>query len=158
VASRLRTADAPPFVGQIPLTKHERTAAFRVLEQSADPFATLCKLIERRAPLDLALIAGEVALRDDPTLHEASVYPLIERLLGKGVLLRSNGQREELVAAFRRACIQLSLTVQAERRLGGRQWRLWGCWAPWIPPSLCASLISRQHDWPFPLRANEIQP
>jgi hypothetical protein len=43
VAIRLRTAEAPPFIGQTPLTAHERTAALRVFEQSADPFATLCK-------------------------------------------------------------------------------------------------------------------
>lgn len=124
VASRLRTADAPPFIGQMPLTVHERTAALRVFEQSTDPFATLCMLLDRQAPLALALIAGDVALQDDPNLHEASVYPLIGRLLGKGVAPLSNNQREELVAAFRRACIRLGLTVQVERRPSDRQWRV----------------------------------
>jgi hypothetical protein len=124
VASRLRTADASPFIGQMPLTEIERTAAIRVFEQSADPFATLCMLLDRQAPLALALIAGDVALQDDPNLHEVSVYPLIDRLLGKGVAPLSNSQREELVAAFRRACIRLGLTVQVERLPSDRQWRV----------------------------------
>ena len=124
VASRLRTAYAPPFIGQMPLTAHERTAALRVFEQSADPFATLCMLLDWQAPLALALIAGDVALQDDPDLHEASVYPLIDRLLGKGVAPLSNNQREELVAAFRSACIRLGLTVQVERLPSDRQWRV----------------------------------
>ena len=124
VASRLRAADAPPFIGQMPLTPHERTAALRLFEQSADPFATLCMLIERQSPLALALIAGDVALQDDPNLHEVSVYPLIDRLLGKNVAPLSNSQRDELVAAFRRACIRLGLTVQVDRRPSDRQWRV----------------------------------
>jgi hypothetical protein len=107
VANRLRTADAPPFIGQMPLTAHERTAALRVFEQSADPFATLCILLDRQAPLALALIAGDVTLQDDPNLHEVSVYPLIDRLLGERAAPLSNNQREELVAVFRRACIRL---------------------------------------------------
>jgi hypothetical protein len=84
VACRLRTADAPPFIGQVPLLENERSVALEILEQSDDPFATLCMLLDRRGPLALALIAGEVAAQDDPTLHEVSVYPLIDRLLGKG--------------------------------------------------------------------------
>jgi hypothetical protein len=87
------------------LPVHERTAALRVFERSIDPFATLCMLFERQTPPVLALKAGDVALQYDPNLHEVSVYPLIDRLLGEGVAPLSNNQREELIAAFRRACI-----------------------------------------------------
>jgi hypothetical protein len=77
--------------------------------------------MERRSALALALIAGEVATQDDPTVNERSVYPLIERLLASPL---GNVQREELIRVFRNACVQLGLTVQRQRDIRDLQWRV----------------------------------
>ncbi|MCS6803433.1 MAG: hypothetical protein NZ773_16015 [Dehalococcoidia bacterium] len=124
VAQRLRGADAPPFIGQLPLHPEERSAAVERLRLFRDPFSALCQLLKHQPPLALALIAGEVAGQGDDTLENHSVFPHIARLLGPAKQDLSNDEREQLVRAFRDAALRLGLTVQPERRPGDLQWRV----------------------------------
>lgn len=124
VVRRLRGADAPPFIGQLPLQPAERSAAVERIRLFQDPFSALLWLLKHQAPLALALIAGEIAGQWDDTLENHSVFPHIERLLGPAKQVLSNAEREQLVLAFRDAAVRLGLTVQPERRPGDLQWRV----------------------------------
>lgn len=124
VAQRLRSAEAPPFIGQLPLRPAERSAAVERIRLFQNPFSALCRLLKHQSPLALALIAGEIAGQGDDTPENHRVFPHIERLLGPAAQGLSNAEREQLVLAFRDAAVRLGLTVQPERRPGDLQWRV----------------------------------
>lgn len=124
VAQRLRSAEAPPFIGQLPLRPAERSAAVELIQLFQDPFSALCRLLKHQSPLALALIAGEIAGQGDDRLENHVVFPHIERLLGRAKQGLSNTEREQLVLAFRDAAVRLGLTVQPKRRPGDLQWRV----------------------------------
>lgn len=124
VARRLRAAEAPPFIGQLPLLPEERSAAVERIRLFHDPFSALCRLFRHQAPLALALVAGEVAGQGDAAPEDHGVFPYIEHLLGKAKRVLSSADRDELVLVFREAAVRLGLTVQPERRPGDRTWRM----------------------------------
>lgn len=124
VARRLQAADAPPFIGQLPLLPTERSAAIERFRHFQDPFAALCRLLKHQPPLALSLLAGEIAGQSDAAADDHGVFRYLEKLLGPAKPTLSNDEREELVLAFRQAAVRLGLTVQRERRPDDRQWRV----------------------------------
>jgi hypothetical protein len=124
VARRLQAADAPPFIGQLPLLPSERSAAIDRFRHFQDPFAALCRLLKHQPALALSLLAGEIAGQSEAAADDHGVFRYLEKLLGPAKPTLSNAEREELVLAFRQAAVRLGLTVQRERRPDDRQWRV----------------------------------
>jgi hypothetical protein len=124
IARRLREAEAPPFIGQLPLRPAERAAAVERIRLFQNPFSALCRLLKHHAPLALALIAGEIAGQGDAAPEDHGVFPHVEQLLGPAKQVLTGAEREQLVLAFRDAAVRLGLTVQPKRRPGDLQWRV----------------------------------
>ena len=123
ISSRLRAADASPFIGQLPILDEEQKAG-RIFLRLGDSFQSLCKMLARYPALGLALVAGAVARQDDRSLDELAVFGHIEHFIGRQNRPLSLDEKQELFDVFRSACVKLGLTVQRARRQGDLQWRV----------------------------------